>query len=91
MTRNWLIFAAEVNSSFDYSQALPESLKYFLSAWLKRIKSSHPELLEEYMNIATCAYEHGLIKHTGINAEISNYSRIWTDKFGINPLIKELI
>ena len=91
MTRNWLIFAAEVNSSFDYSQALPESLKYFLSAWLKRIKSCHPQLLEEYMNIATCAYEHGLIKHTGINADISNFSRIWTDKFGISPLIKELI
>ena len=41
--------------------------------------------------MASCAYEHGLLGHKGHMTEVIRFSRIWVSKFGINPLIKELL
>lgn len=91
MIRNWLIFAYQINETYDYSAQLPDSLNYFVSSWLKKIKDKHPSLLDNYINIASCAFEHGLLRHTGINSDIQGFATRWTEKYGINSLINEII
>ena len=91
MIRNWLIFAYQINQSYDYSTELPDSLRYFISSWLKKIKDKHPSLLDNYVNIASCAFEHGLLRHAGINSDIQGFAIGWTEKYGINSLINEIV
>ena len=62
----------------------------FISACFKNIQSSKPKLLDDYISISSCAYEHGLINHSEINSDIVYFVRQWKDKFGINKLIINL-
>lgn len=91
MIRNWLVFASFVCDAGDFSNKMPESLKHFISAWFNKIKSKRPDLLNEYINIASCAYEHGLLEKTGINTNIKYFSLSWSSRFGINKLIASLL